>query len=83
MLCQIHGILESAAPGVGSLGLSDPTPDQTSIGHPPKPQQSSPATGTESAKKQLMTPVGKATPKVKGELPPTTTTSSRSRFVPQ
>ena len=43
MLCQIYGILESAAKDSGH----DLTCDWllTSIGHPPKPQQSSPNTG--------------------------------------
>ena len=53
MLCQIYGILESAAKDSGHdlvwVGpcseCPTPTPDQTSIRRPPKPQLSSRGTG--------------------------------------
>ena len=82
MLCQIYGILESAAKdsfhelvcGVGRC--SDcPTPDAQPGVHWSPAEASAvvawhrEAAASESAKKQLMTPIGKATPKVKSELP--------------
>ena len=80
MLCQIYRILKSGAEDNGHdlvwgwplLGLSDPdvrpdvqwSPAETStvVAWHRK------AAAVESAKKQLMTPIGKATPKVKNEL---------------
>ena len=80
-VCQIYGILESAAKDSGHdlawgwplLGLSDPDarPDVDW-----SPAEASAviawhwqAAALESAKKQLMTPVGNATPNVESELP--------------
>ena len=81
MLCQIFGILESVVKDSGHdlawvwplLGLSNPgarphvhwSRAEASAVHARHRE----AAALESAKKQLMTPVRKATPKVKSELP--------------
>ena len=67
MLRQTHGILEPAAKdsGHGVGRCSDwptPTLDQMSIGRPLRE-----AAALETAKRHLMLPIGKATPKVKSE----------------
>ena len=78
MLCQIHGILESAAKDGGHdlvwgwplLGLSDPDaiPDaQWSPAEASVIAWHKEAATLETAKKQLMTSTGKATPKAKSE----------------
>ena len=74
MLCQIYGILESAAKDSGCdlawswplLGLSDPDsrPDEASA----VSAWHRVAAALDSAKQELMTPVGKASSKVKSEL---------------
>ena len=80
MLCQIYRILESGAKDNGHdlvwgwplLGLSDP--DARPDVHWSPAEASAviawhrEAAALETAKKQLMTPIGKATPKVKSEL---------------
>ena len=94
MLCQIYRILESAAKDSGHdltwgwpwLGLADPDagPDIRRL-----PAEASAviawnreAAALETAKRQLMIPIGKATPKVKSEhLSDDDDSSHKSRFV--